>query len=156
MPAGPGRFAERVANARRGGELIARLIAAKDLSHLEQSGVGEAAVGISLRGGDQARNKTRPHVGKVGGDGIGECQLRLAAAEQFGLLLGDEGPGQRLNQIAGSKGAPGFARAKLDRREHRLARRGAAIERRRRHAVDAENAGDLLDDIGLALHVAAP
>ena len=32
----------------------------------------------------------------------------------------------------------------------------AAIERRHRHAVDADDAHDLLDDVGLAVHVGAP
>ena len=33
---------------------------------------------------------------------------------------------------------------------------GAAIERRRRHAVDADDAQHLLDDVGLAVHVGPP
>ena len=40
--------------------------------------------------------------------------------------------------------------------EHRLARRLAAVERRRGHAVDAGDAHDFLDDIGLAFDVGAP
>ena len=40
--------------------------------------------------------------------------------------------------------------------EHRLARRLAAVERRRGHAVDADDAHDLLDDVGLALDVGPP
>ena len=36
-------------------------------------------------------------------------------------------------------------------RQHRLARRLAAVERRRRHAIDADDAHDLLDNVGLVL-----
>ena len=40
--------------------------------------------------------------------------------------------------------------------EHRTPGVGAALERRRRHALKAENADDFLDEVGLALDVAAP
>ena len=69
------------------GELILGLVAAEHLSDLEQRHVGKAAVGVLLRGGDQAGNQARPHVGKVGRDRIGERKLGLAAAEQLGLRL---------------------------------------------------------------------
>src|ERR1700756_2203588 len=46
--------------------------------------------------------------------------------------------------------------AELDRRQHRLARCVAPLERRLGHIVDADNAHDLLHDVGLAVHVAAP
>ena len=44
----------------------------------------------------------------------------------------------------------------MDLGQHRLARLLAAPERRHRHLIDADNAHDLLDDIGLAVHVATP
>ena len=44
----------------------------------------------------------------------------------------------------------------LQRGQHGLARRVAARERSQRHAVDARDAHDLLDDIGLAFDVGAP
>src|SRR5262249_44467294 len=47
-------------------------------------------------------------------------------------------------------------RAQLDGREHWLARGFAAVEGRRSNAVDAENANDLLHQVGLALDVAPP
>ena len=40
--------------------------------------------------------------------------------------------------------------------EHRLAGVGAARKRRRRHALDADDAHQLLDDVGAALHVRPP
>ena len=83
----PGRLGERAAHAARRGELILRAVAPENLPDLEQGDVGQAAVGVLLRGGDQARDQARPHVGEVGRDRIGERQLRLAAAEQLGLRL---------------------------------------------------------------------
>jgi hypothetical protein len=50
---------------------------------------------------------------------------------------------------------PRAASARLAR-EGRLARRVAALEWRHRHLVDADDAHDLLDDIGLAVHVGTP
>ena len=70
--------------------------------------------------------------------------------------LGDERPGHRLDHAARGERALGAAGAQLHRREDRLARRVAALERRHRHLVDADDAHDLLDDVGLALHVGAP
>ena len=130
MPADAGRFCQRAAHAGGGGELIGRRVAAKDLADFEQGGIGEAAVGVLLRRRDQAGDQARPHVGEIGGDRIGQRQFRLAAAEQFGVGFGNERPGHRFDKIARGERALGFARAQLDRREHRLARRLAAIERR--------------------------
>ena len=87
MPADAGRFGQRAAHAGGGGELIGRRVAAKNLADFEQAGIGEAAIGVLLRRRDQAGNEARPHVGEIGGDRIGERELGLAAAEQFGLRL---------------------------------------------------------------------
>ena len=87
MAADAGRLGERAAHAGGGGELICRRVAAKDLADFEQADIGKAAVGVLLRGRDQAGNEARPHVGKFGRDRIGERQFRLAAAEQLGLLF---------------------------------------------------------------------
>ena len=73
-----------------------------------------------------------------------------------GLLLRDERPGHRFHQPARGERAFGGARAPLQDREHRTPGVGAALERRRRHALKAENADDFLDNVGLALDVAAP
>ena len=82
------------------GELVLRLVATENLSDLEQGHVVEAAIGIGLRSRDQAGNEARAHIGKVGGDRIGERQFRLAAAEQFGAGTRDERPGHRLDHGA--------------------------------------------------------
>ena len=87
MPADAGRLGERAAHAGGGDELILGPVAAEDLADFEQRHVGEAAVGVLLRAGDQAGQQARPHVGEIGRDRIGERQLRLAAAEQLGLRL---------------------------------------------------------------------
>ena len=88
--------------------------------------------------------------------GLASASSALAAAEQFGLRLGDERPGHRLGQPARRERALGLAGAHLRRGQHRLARRVAAVERRRRDAIDADDAHDLLDDVGLALDVGPP
>ena len=63
--------------------------------------------------------------------------------------MGDERPGDRLDQTAGGKSPLGPAGAGLDEGEQRLEGAGSAAERRRRHAVDADDAHHLLDEIGL-------
>ena len=85
----PMPFDGRKAVAHAGGrdELILGLVALEDLADLEQRDIGEAAIGIGLRRGDEARQQARPHVGEIGGDRVGERQLGLSAAEQFGLRL---------------------------------------------------------------------
>ena len=96
--------------------------------------------------------QARPHVGEFGRDRIGQRQRGAAAAEQFGLAFGDERPGDRLDHAARGERALGLAGAVLDRRQHRLARVASPRgERRRRHAVDADDAHHLLDDVGLAV-----
>ena len=152
----PLRGRKAVANAGCRDQLILRPVALEHLADLEQRHIGKAAIGIGLRRGDQTRQQARPHVGQIGRDRIGERELGLAAAEQFGMRLGDERPRHRLDHAARGQRALGAAGAQLDRREDRLARRVAAFERRHRHLVDADNAHDLLDDVGLAVHVGAP
>src|SRR5215467_589603 len=131
-------FRQGAAHAARGGELLLRLIALVDLSDLEQRNVGVSAVGIFLHCGHESWNQTRPHVGEIGRDGVGERKLRLAAAEQFGLWLGNERPRHRFDQAARAERAFGLARAQLDRSKDGLARKGAALERRWWHAVEAD------------------
>jgi hypothetical protein len=134
MPAG---FASAAAHAAGRGELVLGAVAAEDLSDLEQRHVGHAAIGVLLGGGEQPRNQARPHVGKVRRNGIGERKLGLAAAEQLGLRLCNERPGDRLDHAARGERALGLAGAQLDGREHRFARSLAAVERRRGNAIDA-------------------
>ena len=156
VPADAGGLRQRAPDAGGGGELVGRRVAAEYLTDLEQADVGKAPVGVSLRRGNEAGNEARPHVGQFRRDRIGQYKFRLAAAEQLGLLMRDERPGDRFDQIARRQRPLGLARARLDRREHRLARRLAAIERRQRHTIDADDAHHFLDHVGLALHVRPP
>ena len=52
----------------------------KDLTDLEHADIRESTIGVSLCGGDKARNKARPHVGKLSRDRVSERKLGLAAA----------------------------------------------------------------------------
>ena len=88
--------------------------------------------------------------------GLASASSPLAAAEQFGLALGDERPGDGFGEAARGQRALGLAGAVLDRREHGFACMRAARERRRRHAVDADDAHQFLDDVGAAMHVRPP
>ncbi len=149
-------FGERAAQAAGCRELVFRVVALEDLSDLEQRGIGKAAVGIALRRHDQAGNEAWPHVGQFGGDRVGKRQCRAAAAEKLGLVFRDERPGDGLNQAARGQRAFGLAGPVLNCGEHRLAREFTARERRRRHAVDADNAHDLFDNVGAPVHIRPP
>ena len=127
------------------------------LADLEQRGVRIAAVGVALGGRQQARHQARAHVRQIGGDRIGERQRGLAAAEQFGLRLRHEGPGDGLHQTARGERAAHAGHALLQQRQHR--RRdavGLALHRRGLHALETGDAHDLLDEIGLALDIRTP
>src|SRR5262249_35428609 len=65
-------------------------------------------------------------------------------------------PGHGLDHAACRERALGLAGAQLERREDRLARKLGALEWRRRHAIDPNDAHDLLYDVGFALHVQPP
>ena len=156
MAAEAGWLGQRPPDAGGGGELILRLITAEHRPNFKQPDIGETAISVLLRGGDETWNKAWPHVGQLGRNRIGQRQLRLAAAEQLGLRFGDERPRHRLDQVARAERPLGLARAHLDRRQHRLAWRVAALERRQRHAVDADDAHDFFDHVGFVLHVGTP
>src|SRR5262249_54804016 len=155
-PPGAGALGARAPHAARRGQLVLRTVAAKDLSDLEQRHVGEAAVGVLLRRGDEPGNETRPHVGQVRRNGIGERKLGFPAAAQLGLRPAEEGPGHPFDHAARGERALGFARAQLDGREHWLARRLAPVEGRRRNALDTENANDLLHQPALPAALPPP
>src|SRR5262249_57485317 len=89
-PAEAARLGARTPHPARRRDLVLRLVASEDLPDFEQGDIGEPAIGILLRRRDQARDQARAHVGKLGGDRIGERKLGLAAAEQPGLRLADE------------------------------------------------------------------
>ena len=145
-----------MANACGRGQLILRPVAFEHLAYFEQRQIGKTAINVCLNRSDQARQQARPHVGLIRRNRISEREFASAAAEQFGRGLCNERPGHRLDHAARPERALGGAGALLDRGEHRLARRVAAFERRHRHLVNADNAHDLLDDIGLAVHVGPP
>ena len=146
----PDAFAQRAAHAGRGRELILRPVAAKHLADLEQRRRRESRDRHSSarrrrgRGSGSAACRT----GRPRSDW--RAQARAPPPNSSRLRLRDERPRHRLGEAARGERALGLARAHLDRREHRLARRLAAAERRRRHTIDAEDAHDLLDDVGLA------
>ena len=73
-----------MAHARRGDELVFRLVAAEHLADLEQRDIRIAAIGVGLRRCDETGQQARPHVREIGRDGVGQRQLGLPAAEQFG------------------------------------------------------------------------
>jgi hypothetical protein len=137
--------------------LAFRLVGREGLADLEQGHVAEPAVGVALRRPHQARQQARTHVGEIRRDGVGQRQPPVAAAEQPGLLPGDEGPGDGLHQPAHGKRPAGEARALLDQGQDGLghhvfqARQGLG-----RDAVEAGDADDLLDQIRLALDVGPP
>ena len=70
--------------------------------------------------------------------------------------LRDEGPRHRLDQTARRQRALGAAGAGLDQRQHRPRDVIGFRQRRRGHAVDAEDAHDFLDEIGLAFDIRPP
>ena len=156
-----------MANACRRDQLSLRSVAGEDLADFEQRQIRQAAIDIALRRGDETGQQARPHIGHVGRDRIGQRQLGMAAAiglrghrriavEQFGMRLRDERPRHGLHHAARGQRALGAAGAQLHRRQHGFARILAAAERRFGHLVDAEDAHDLLDDVGLAVRVGAP
>ena len=103
------------------------------------------------------RQQARAHVGKLGGDRVGEREFRRAAAEMLGFLLADEGPGDRLHHAARGERPARERHALLREREHGLQhRRLEAREGRRGHPVEPADARDLLDEIGLAFDVRPP
>ena len=71
-------------------------------------------------------------------------------------VFDDERPGDGFDETARGERAARLAGAVLDRGEHRAAPVVAALERRHRDAIDADDAHDLLDDVGLAVHIRPP
>src|SRR4029079_9269182 len=88
-------------------------------------------------------------------NGMGKRQLWLAAAEQLRLLLRYERPGNGLDEASRRKRPPRLARAVLNHGEHRFARMFTG-ERRRRDAIDTDDAHDFLDDISAPVHIRTP
>ena len=115
-----------VARADAGGDqrLAARRRIGEDGAHLEQAEIGEPAIGVAPRGGDQRRQDRRAEIGKGAGNGVFQTQIIAAAAERPRLILADEGIGHGLDQAAGGKAAPGKAGPPLGGGGHRFGQGG--------------------------------
>src|SRR6478609_2218710 len=120
--AGKRRMAK--AHAGGGGDLILWKGPAIGLAKLEQRAVSKAAIAISLRGSDEAWQKSRPHLGELGRDRIAESEFRRAAAEKLRLIRRHERPGHRLDQSARSKHTPHAPRPELHLGQHRTRHAG--------------------------------
>src|ERR1700730_10072596 len=107
MASGAGNFSGAASERGGGDKLILRPIAREYLADLEQGDVGITAIGVSLRGEGEARQKARAHVGEIGGNGVRKPELRLPAAEQLRLLLRNERPGHRFHEPARGERALG-------------------------------------------------
>ena len=136
--------------------LVALARAAKHLSDLEQRDILNAAIRIALRGHDEPRHQARTHIGKIRRDRVGEAQLGLAAAESLRRALRDKRPRHCLDHAAQGQRPLGEPRALLKDGEHGLVHLVDAQDRREWHIIDADNACDFLDDIGLALNIRTP
>ena len=106
----------------------------------------------------QVRQHRRPHHVEIGADRVGERHRRPVAAEQLGdARRRHEGEGHRLDQAARGQRALRDRHAPLRRRDRRPpaapSSRGSGTAGIAVEAVDAQH---LLDEIGLALDVAAP
>ena len=113
-----------------GGErLPARRIVAVKRPELEQCRIGEAAIGVAPRRGDEPRQQRRAHRVEIGADRIDQPQFRLGAAEQLGLARRDEREGHRFDQPALGEGAADQFGPALHRR------RGRPRQRRRARAA---------------------
>ena len=74
MPARALRLGRAAPQRRRGDALVVLAVAAEHLADLEQRDVAEAAPRVAFGRGDEAGNEARAHVGKVGGDRVGQRQ----------------------------------------------------------------------------------
>lgn len=89
--------------------------------------------------------------------GLASARLRRAAAEELRLVVRNEGPCHGFDEAARRERALGDTRALLQHGEHRLDDLALdARQRRRGHAIEAGDADDLLDEIGLAADIGTP
>jgi hypothetical protein len=86
---------------------------------------------------------------------IGERQFGLAPAKQFGFAFRNERPSDGLDHSSRCQRTFGFKGSFLDRGQHGFAR-VLAREWRRWHTIDADDANDLLNDIGASVNIRAP
>ena len=141
-----------------GGEehLLAGLAAGEDLADLEEREVGEAAGLVAGGGAQEARQQVGAEVAHLGADRVLEAHRLGGAAEERGGVAVDEAVGDALVEAEGGDAAAGLALAALHRREDRPGDAGGAGERLAFELRERGDAGDLLDEVGLALDVRAP
>ncbi len=140
----------------RDGHLTLGAVVAVKRPQFEQRDIRKAAIGVAPRRLDQVRQRARAHHVEIAADRIDEGQFGPGAAEQRRRLRRQERKRDRLGQAAfGQRAAHQFdtAAARVDRR---AGHRGFARQRHRRDFVVALDPQHLLDEIGLALDVAAP
>ncbi len=125
-------------------------------AHFEERAVGEAAIGVSARGGEEIGQERRPHLVELGADRIGEPQHIGTAAEEPRLGRGQEREGRGFDEPARRERAAHEFGAALGGIERGLRQRRLARERHGGNVLEARDAQHLLDEIGLALDVGAP
>ena len=126
------------------------------MAHFANREIGKAALPVAPRRRNEIGKQRRPHVGEFRRNGIGKLQLRLPAAEQFRMRLRNERPGHRLIEAPRRKPAPRRQHALLQGIENRRGNRMLALHGNRRNLVEAMNAANLFDEIGLAIHIRPP
>ena len=146
------------AGAEAGGleRLLAGLAAGEGLADLEEGEVGKPRAWL------RAAARRRP--GRRSGrrwliserDGVLEAHGVGAAAEEHGGGAVDEAVGDGLVVAEGGDAAAGLALAALGGGEDGLRHAGGAGERAALELGERGDAGDLLDEVGLALDVGAP
>ena len=137
------------------GALVGRLVAVEGRADLEQGRVREALAGVAAGRLDQVGQQRRAHAVQLRGDRIGQHQLGLTAAEQFGGLAAGEAEAHGLGVAGGRQGAARRAGASLLGGQDPAHGARNLRQRRRGQGAIAGDAGDFLDQVGLAFHVAA-
>ena len=110
------RHRRAAADAGRTQRFVLRAVAGIGMADLRQGKIGKAAVHVAPGRRDQVGQQRRPHVGEFRGDGIGQLELGLAAAEELRVILRQEGPGHGLVEAARGQHAA--------RRQHALLQHG--------------------------------
>ena len=120
----------------------------QSMTDLEEREVAIAAIRVSARNRDEARQQARTHVAHVARNRIGELQARRRrpAAEKIGMGTGNEGPVDRFHEAARSQHAACKALAFLHRGEDGLRDLVTTRQGNRLHLVDAMHAHDLFHD----------
>ncbi len=152
----PGPGLVRRANGGDGWLLAAGLQALVDRPDFEQAHARKTARGIAAGRFEQVGQGRGPHAVQFRGDGIGQHQGVITPAKQGRPVLAHERPGDGFG-IAQSRQRPAAgARLGLWRRQHAARTRIDDGQGYRRNGVEAMDAGDVLDEVGLAFDIAAP